>query len=443
MLYRTARRVHRSRNSRAPVIFAAFRVKSFRFQWPADLVTSWAFEMETIILGWYVMVHTGSVLWVTAFASLQSLGTLAAPMFGVLGDRLGGRIVLCAMRTVYAVLAAVLTLLAVGGWLTPAWVLVIAAVSGIVRANDLVLRNTLIAETMPSTSLVGALGLSRATADSARVMGALAGAGLSTWLGIGGSYVFVVSCYVASFSLTLGTARRLPVPDPSESTPEAAPGAVALRAPRPSRWRDLVDGLVRVGTTPELLAMMLLAFLINVTAYPISGGLLPYVARSVFHVGATGLGWLAASFALGGLLGSLVTVLTGGLRRPERATFVGSAVWYALLLGFGHAPTLSAGLLALFAAGFVQNLAMLSMTTTLLAAAGEGYRGRIMGVRMLAVYGYPLGLMLLGFLIERLGYRLTISAAVATGVVFTFLIAMRWRASVWEGTTAASAPQRV
>jgi len=245
---------------------------------------------------------------------------------------------------------------------------------------------------------------------------------------------------VASFSLTLGTARRRPVPDPSESRPTIVPGAVSLRAPGQSRWRDLVDGLVRVGTTPELLAMMLLAFLINVTAYPISGGLLPYVARQVFHVGATGLGWLAASFALGGLLGSIVTVLTGGLRRPERVTLVGTAVWYALLLGFGHAHTLNVGLLALFAAGVVQNLAMLSMTTTLLAAAGEGYRGRIMGVRMLAVYGYPLGLLLLGFLIERMGYRLTIGAAVATGLIFTFLIALRWRASVWAAT---SAPQRV
>ena len=71
------------------MIPAAFRVRSFRFQMSADLLTSWAFEMETLILGWYVMVHTGSVLLLTAFASLQYLGTLAAPMFGVLGDRLG------------------------------------------------------------------------------------------------------------------------------------------------------------------------------------------------------------------------------------------------------------------------------------------------------------------------------------------------------------------
>jgi hypothetical protein len=37
-----------------PLTLAAFRVRSFRFQWSADLVTSWAFEMETLMLSWLV-----------------------------------------------------------------------------------------------------------------------------------------------------------------------------------------------------------------------------------------------------------------------------------------------------------------------------------------------------------------------------------------------------
>ena len=41
---------------------APFRVRNFRFQWPADLLTACAFEMETLILGWYVLVETGSVV---------------------------------------------------------------------------------------------------------------------------------------------------------------------------------------------------------------------------------------------------------------------------------------------------------------------------------------------------------------------------------------------
>ena len=253
------------------MIFAAFRVRSFRFQWSADALTSWAFEMESIILGWYVMVQTGSVLWLTAFGALQFLGTLVAPMFGVLGDRLGGRIVLCAMRATYAGFAAVLTLLVVTGFLTPAWVLVVATLAGIVRSNDIVLRNTLIAETIPAEHLIGALGLSRATTDSAKVIGALTGAGLSTLLGIGYSYVFVMVCYVASFAFTLGVARRAPVPDPGASPRGTRPGVATVGIPGPSRWRDLVDGLALDRTRAA--RMMLLCVPDHLTAYPVSGAL--------------------------------------------------------------------------------------------------------------------------------------------------------------------------
>jgi len=409
-----------------------FRVRSFRFQWPADLLTSLAFEMETVILSWYVLVQTGSVLLLTAFGSLLFLGTLLAPMYGVLGDRLGGRTMLTAMRAVYAVLASLLTILSLSGSLTPVWVFAIATLVGLVRPNDLVLRNSLIGETIPLQHLMGAVGLSRATMDSARVVGALAGAGLSTVLGIGPAYLLITTLYLTSGALTLGVARRHPVPDPGEALRAASPGLATVAMSSPSRGRDLKDGLLHVLRTPELLAPMWLAFLINLTAYPVSGGLLPYVAKNVYAVGATGLGWLVASFAFGGLLGSIATIVTGGPRRPERFVLVCTAIWYAVLLGFGHVGNLRAGLLALLLAGFVQNVAMISMTTSLLTAAGDRFRGRVMGVRMLAVYGLPLGLIGSGALIDLIGYPLTISTLSVVGLVFTLLIGIRWRASMWH-----------
>src|ERR1700753_424502 len=170
---------------------APFRNRSFRFQWPADLLTSWAFEMETLILGWYVLVETGSVVMLTVFGALLYGGTLIAPIMGVWSDRVGHRNMLTAMRTAYAVVAAILMTLAFSGTLQPAIVLVLAALTGLVRPSDMGLRGALIADTVPLGSLTAAMGIGRTTSDSARIFGALTGAGLFAAIGIGPSYVAI------------------------------------------------------------------------------------------------------------------------------------------------------------------------------------------------------------------------------------------------------------
>lgn len=409
------------------MILAPFRVRSFRYQWPADLLTSLAFEMETIVLSWYVMVETGSVLLLTAFGSLLFLGTLAAPMFGVLSDRVGARNLMAVMRTIYTALAAFLMLLALTGRLSPLWVFVVAVPGGIVRPNDQVLRNILVGETMSSADLMGALGLSRATMDSARVVGALTGAALFASLGLGAAYVLVVVLYVAATLLTFGVAQRRPVAVPVGPQHGTSPLTAGV-----SGLRDLIEGLLHVWRTPALVGALWLAFLINLTAYPISGGLLAYIARAVYHTDATGLGQLSASFSAGALVGSMALVLSGGPRRPARAMLVYAAMWYAVLLAFGFVEHLGGGLAALFVAGIVQSVAMISMAAWLLAVVDDRFRGRVMGVRMLAVYGLPLGLLAAGALIDLIGYTPTVTALAVTGLAFTALIGVRWRASLWR-----------
>jgi hypothetical protein len=115
-----------------------------------------------------------------------------------------------------------------------------------------------------------------------------------------------------------------------------------------------------------------------------------------------------------------------------------TALWYVLLLGFGHVRTMGLALVLLVLAGFVQSVAMISLMGALLQAADARFRTRVMGVRTLAVYGMPLGLMGAGVLIERVGYSLTVSVCCAVGLVSTVLIGIRWRGSMWERTRALS-----
>ena len=412
-----------------PSALAPFRIRNYRFLWPADLLTSWAFEMETLILGWYVLVETGSVLLLTLFASLAYTGTLIAPMFGVVGDRIGHRDLLAMMRTIYALLAATLMTLALTGHLAPLYVFVIAALMGLVRPSDLGVRAALVATIMPHDRLIGAISISRTTMDTARIAGALSGAGLFAALGMGPAYVAIVSLYLVSTLLTLGVvAPRKPHPGD-----ELADGL-----PRRSPMRDLREGVAYVWTTPRMRAAIWIAFLANLTAYPLSNGLLPYIARDIYGTNQTGLGYLSASFAVGSLVGSILLSLIGGIR-VARLMIAATVMWYAALLLFVQMHSMPTAVVCLMLAGFSQSLCMISIMVILMRTASEHFRGRVMGVRMLAIYSLPLGLLAAGSLIEEIGFAATGTLYAAAGLTLMLAIVLHWRADLWHVHAPANA----
>jgi MFS family permease len=410
--------------SRVPLL-APFHVRSFRFQWPADLLTSWAFEMEGVILNWFVLVSTGSVVILAVFASLQFLGTLISPFFGMAGDRIGNRNLLCLMRLVYIAVAAVLAVLFLLDQVTPVSVFALGIVAGLVRPSDITLRNLLVGETMPKELLMAAMGVSRTTADSARVVGALSGAGLVAVMGSGFAYVVVCGVYVVSLLLTLNVGiRRLRV---------LSEGALAM-----SPIQALRQGFSYVWSTPDVRAATLLAFLMNFAAYPFVGQLLAHVAKNIYGLDQSGLGWLLSCFALGALAGSITLSTRGAWIRPARTMLVGALLWFTLNFVFAWITVPLHGEILLIAIGFVQSLCMVPMAVILLKTADPAYRGRVMGVRMLAVYGLPLGMLLSGPLIERIGFAWTGTLYSLLGLALAGLVTYRWREQLWHPEAAAN-----
>jgi predicted MFS family arabinose efflux permease len=412
-----------------PSALAPFRIRNYRFQWPADLLTSWAFEMETLILSWYVLVETGSVLLLTVFASLGYIGTLVAPMFGVIGDRIGHRDLLAMMRATYAVLATALMTLALSGQLSPIFVFIVAALMGVVRPSDLGVRGALVATIMPHDQLIGAISISRTTMDTARIAGALSGAGLFAALGMGPAYVAIVSLYIIATALTLCVVA----PARAHRTGEAA-SEMLQRSP----LRDLKEGVAYCWTTPRMRAALWIAFLANLTAYPLTNGLLPYIARAIYGTNQTGLGYLSASFAIGSLVGSIVLSLIGGIR-VARLMIASTVLWYATLLLFVQMQTVPTAIACLMLAGFSQSLAMISIAVILMRTAAENFRGRVMGVRMMVIYGLPLGLMAAGSLIEEIGFAATGTLYAMGGLALMLAVALHWRTDLWSVHAPANA----
>ena len=401
-----------------PSLLAPFKVRGFLFQWPADLFINWGIEVEILMLGWYILVETRSVLLLTIFGALRYLGTLIAPMFGMAGDKFGHRNVLCVMRALYTALAATMTVLTFTGSLQPAWVMLIATLAGLIRPSDLAMRNALIAAIMPHDQLMGSMGVARTTSDCARIVGPVSGAAMIAALGMGPVYVGVTCLYATGLVLTgmggTGLAHRR-----------------ADGVGKASFTREVIEGLTHVWRTPCLHAGMWLAFLVNLSALPMTGALLPYTAREVYHIGQTGLGMLTACFSIGGLLGSLAVSRFGQDMPPGRTMIVASAIWYVLLQVFVLMPHPAAGGIMLALCGFAQSFTMVPMAVMLLRVAGEQYRGRIMGVRMLAIYGLPVGLLASGVLIERFGYTAMASSYCILGLAATLAITVWWYSAIW------------
>jgi predicted MFS family arabinose efflux permease len=383
--------------------------------------------METIVLGWFILVESGSVMMLVVFGSLQYLGSLVSPMFGVVGDRLGYRRMLYLSRALYAALAATFMLLAWVQALTPVIVLVIAALAGLVRPSDMMMRNALIAQTLPPRHLLGALGISRITSDSARIAGALAGAGVVAWLGMTWAYALITALYSLSFVLSRGV---------SDGPAQTA----VIDAPRLSPVRDLQLAFGYVWTRPVLMAAMALAFLANLLAFPFSLGLLPYVAKNIYLTDQTGLGWLGASFAFGGLVGSVVLSSHRFAFRAAQTMVLAGAVWFAVDVLFAFSTHLGVGMALLCLAGLAQSLSMTPLAAVMLRATEPAYRGRVMGMRMLAIWGLPLGLLLSGPLIDRWGYAATAGMYSALGLLLTGAMAVYWRSHIWDRKAPANAP---
>jgi MFS family permease len=172
--------------------------------------------------------------------------------------------------------------------------------------------------------------------------------------------------------------------------------------------------------------------MLNGTAFPLFNALMPYVAKEVYNADQTTLSYLFASGAFGSLLGSIAMSRHGAAPQPARMMIVCAAAWYAMLAVFAHVPNPNAGLVVLVLAGIAQSACLVPMSTILLRNSEAKFRGRIMGIRMLALYANLPGLLIAGPLITRFGYPVTATLYTLIAIGLTLVIALRWRACLWQ-----------
>ena len=138
-----------------------------------------------------------------------------------------------------------------------------------------------------------------------------------------------------------------------------------------------------MGRTPVLLGAILLDLLAVLFGGAVA--LLPVFARSILHVGATGLGVLRAAPAVGALLGAVYITRRPIARRAGRTLLIAVGLYGASIVVFGLSRTFVLSLLALVVSGFVDLYSMNIRSTTVALASPDRLRGRVNAVEMVFI----------------------------------------------------------
>ncbi|MCI0440564.1 MAG: MFS transporter [Chloroflexi bacterium] len=398
----------------------SFQARNFRYLWLADSLLGFAEQMELVALAWFVLVETDSAFLVGLLASLRYTGTLFSPLYGVAVDRYDRKKVLAGIRASFVAIAALILALLVTGRLEVWQVLLFVGVDGMGRAFDNVARQAMLPDLVERSRLMNAVALTRTGRDITQIVGPIIGGFMLGRAGMDWTYALIIAVHGSTALLVL----------------QLKPPARTVTGAGVKIWRSLKEAGSYIGRDEALLALMIMAFVVNLTAFTVAYGMMPVFARDVLDTDSTGLGILLGSYSAGSFLGSVAIAWLPQFKRGGKTVLLASLVWHGALLVFSQTRWFAPSLPVLALAGLGQSFTMVTMAMLLLSATSPELRGRVMGVRSLAVYGLPLGLLISGALADALGAPVAIALTMSVGLAFTILVAARFHA-LWRLDTSA------
>ena len=288
-----ARQAERSPEGRVPSQ-SLLRHRPFALFWSARVCSSFAFQMQSVAIGWQVYALTGSAFDLGLVGLAQFLPILLLTLaVGHAADRYDRRRIVALCQLVEAAASTALALGTASGWLGVDGIFAIVAVVGAARAFE----SPSLSALMPS--LVGEARLQQASAWSASANQT------ATIIGPAfGGLLYAVAAPIP-FALAAGLVLL------------AAIAVTCIRVDRPvpirepATLRSVLGGLTFIWANPAVLG----AISLDLFAVMFGGAaaLFPIYARDILHTGSWGLGVLRAAPAVGALAMSILLA-----RRPVR-----------------------------------------------------------------------------------------------------------------------------
>ena len=385
----------RSRRT-SDAVFASLANHNYRLYFCGQALSLIGTWMQATAQAWLVLTLSGSAAVLGVVVALQALPVLLlGPYAGVVADRVDRRKLMIVLQSVMGLLAAVLAVLALGGWVQVWQVAVLAVLLGLNNAFENPARQAFIHQIVGNDLIRNAVTLNSVLVNAARAIGPAAAGVILAAVGAGWCFAINAASFVAVV-VSLWMMRT---------------DEIAYEEPVARAKGQLREGLRYVGGRPTLWVPLVMMAIVGTLAYefPVS---LPVAAREVFDGGPQAFGFMTSSMGIGAVIGGLVVAARGttGLRTLTLAA-LGFGVTIAIT---AVVPSLWMAIVALFFVGWLSVSFMSTGNATLQLESEPQMRGRVMALWSVAFMGStPIGGPIIGAISEYAGARVALGVGAA------------------------------
>jgi MFS family permease len=355
--------------------FAALRYKDFRIYLSQRFCFTFAYQMQTAALGYYIYSLTHSKLalaWIGLSEAIPAVGL--ALYGGYIADKYEKRKMLLLIFSgvfISSFVMFIATLKSMSGHIHTNWILPILYgmifCNGIARAFFGPAIFTVYAHSIPREIYPNASTWSSTSWQIASILGPLAGGFIYAFGGgITGNFVVILIFLVTTLVLVV-TLRKYP----------------AVFVPKESIWKSLSEGINFVFKTKMMVAAMSLDLFSVFFGGAVA--LLPVFAQDILHVGAQGFGLMKMASSLGAALTMVVMVRYSPLNKPWRNLLIAVTGFGLCIIGFGLSRSFLLTIVFLFGQGAFDSISVIIRGTLVQLLTPDHMRGRVSAVNSMFI----------------------------------------------------------
>lgn len=306
----------------------------FPLVWAAHTASQLGDRVHQLALTWWTLQVTGSLAYTGAMLIATTLpAVLLGPVAGTVADRVDRKALLVLCDLLRGAIALAMAVVAFQGALSVPLALALSAALAAVSAFFTPAAMALVPSIVAEDEVLRATSLMEASVQGAAIAGPALGGVIVAAYAAEGAYGLNGLTYLLSAALLLLVA--LP-PRPAGAAHEPF-------------FQAMGGGFRLLRAEPTIAGVLACFAAVNVFTMPVIL-FLPYFAKDVFRVGATGLGWMEAALGLGMLFAALFWAARRGTR-PFPVVAGGIAGVGGAVAVMGLWPTYAVHLAALAAAG--------------------------------------------------------------------------------------------